>query len=231
MSREECGGVPARRSEVAALIDHTLLKPEATAVAIRRLCSEARAHVFAAVCVNPYWVSLAAGDLAGSGVKVAAVVGFPLGANETAVKVAETVRAVAAGAGEIDMVLNVGELVGGNAQTVGEDIRAVVAAAHDGGAIVKVILETALLNDSQKRQACGLAMDAGAEFVKTSTGFASGGATVVDVALLRATVGPRIGVKASGGIRTLEDCHAMIAAGANRIGTSAGVAIVEGILS
>jgi deoxyribose-phosphate aldolase len=216
---------------LAALIDHTLLKPDATADAIHRLCWEARECGFAAVCVNPYWVQLAVAELMGSDVAVATVVGFPLGANETAIKVAETERAVRAGAREIDMVLNLGELVGGNLRAVGEDIRAVTGAAHAGGAIVKVILETALLTDVQKMNGCGLAQEAGAEFVKTSTGFASGGATVEDVALMRAAVGGQMGVKASGGIRTWQDCRAMMAAGANRIGTSAGVTIVQGIPS
>jgi deoxyribose-phosphate aldolase len=210
---------------VAALIDHTLLKPEATGEAVRKLCAEAREHRFAAVCVNGYWVALAAEELAGSGVVVAAVVGFPLGANESAIKAAEAERAVRAGAREIDMVLNVGELVAGNTRAVQEDIRAVVGC----GAPVKVILETALLNDSQKMQACELSKTAGAAFVKTSTGFGPGGATVADVALMRAVVGPDMGVKASGGVRTWEACRAMMAAGANRIGTSSGVAILREI--
>jgi deoxyribose-phosphate aldolase len=191
------------------------------------MCGEALEFGFAAVCMNPYWARLAASELAGTGVAVATVVGFPLGANETAIKIMETAHAIGAGAREIDMVLNIGELVGGNLRAVGEDIRAVVDTAHAGGAIVKVILETALLGDAHKAQACELAREAGAEFVKTSTGFASGGATVADVALLRSVVGPEMGVKASGGIRTWEACRAMIAAGANRIGTSAGVAILR----
>jgi deoxyribose-phosphate aldolase len=177
--------------------------------------------------VNPYWVRTAVAELMGSGVAVATVVGFPLGANETSIKVAETSAAVAAGAREIDVVLNVGELIGGNLQVVGEDLRAVVEAAN--GMLVKVILETVLLNDLQKTQACEWAQKAGARFVKTSTGFAGGGATVEDVRLMRSVVGPEIGVKASGGIHTWEDCRAMMAAGANRIGTSAGVAILRGI--
>jgi deoxyribose-phosphate aldolase len=206
---------------VAAMIDHTLLKADTTQAAVQRLCAEAREHAFATVCVNPYWVELAAGE----GVTVAAVVGFPLGANVTAIKLAESERAVRAGAAEIDMVLNVGELIAGNLHAVGEDIRAVVGC----GAPVKVIFETALLNDDQKRQACDLSLQAGAAFVKTSTGFASGGATVADVALMRAAVGTEMGVKASGGIRTWADCRAMIEAGANRIGTSAGIAILQGM--
>jgi deoxyribose-phosphate aldolase len=185
--------------------------------------------LFAAVCVNPYWVKLAVEELRGSGVKVATVVGFPLGANETELKVVETVCALDAGAHEIDVVLNIGELIGGNFQAVAQDLGAVVGTAGDG--LVKVILETVLLNESQKRQACELARDAGAAFVKTSTGFAGGGATVEDVRLMRSVVGNEMGVKASGGIRTWEDCRAMMAAGANRIGTSAGVAILRGIPS
>lgn len=215
--------------EIAALIDHTLLKPQATATDIRRLCQEARRYEFAAVCVNPHWVPLAAEALSGSAVRLATVAGFPLGANTTGVKVAETEAAIAAGAREIDMVLNIGELCGGNLAAVRADIAAVAAAAHARGALVKVILETAVLNDDQKTAACLLSRQAGADFVKTSTGFSTRGATVQDVALLRRTVGPDMGVKASGGIRTLEDVEAMRAAGANRIGTSSGVEIVESL--
>ena len=212
---------------IASLIDHTLLKPQATAADIRRLCQEARRYEFATVCVNPYWVPLAALELAGSSVLVAAVVGFPLGANTTAIKVAETEAVIAAGAREVDMVLNIGELCAGNNQAVAADIAAVVSAAHARGAVVKVILETALLTDDQKTAACALSKQAGADFIKTSTGFSTGGATVNDVALMRRAVGPDIGVKASGGIRTMEDLEAMRAAGANRIGTSSGVQILE----
>ncbi len=215
--------------EIAATIDHTILKSSATVDDIRRLCAEARKYLFATVCVNPYWVKLASDELGETEVEVATVVGFPLGASETAAKLFEAEHAIAEGAREIDMVMNIGELVGGNPAVVEEDIRAVVTAAHDRGAIVKVILETALLSDSQKRLACECARIAGADFVKTSTGFGPGGATVEDVKLMRAAVGSAMGVKASGGIRTLEDCHAMMAAGANRIGTSAGVAILESI--
>jgi deoxyribose-phosphate aldolase len=213
--------------EVAGLIDHTLLRPDATAVDIRKICAEARLYGFASVCVNPYWVPLVAAELAGSPVKVCAVVGFPLGANATEAKVLETDTAVRAGAREIDMVLNIGELRGGNYDAVRGDIDAVVAAAHSGGAIVKVILETAVLDDHQKIMGCTLAKMAGAEFVKTSTGFSTGGATVHDVELMRRTVGPEMGVKASGGIRTLEDLKNMVAAGATRIGASASVKIIE----
>jgi len=217
--------------EIAALIDHTLLKPQATGADIRRLCQEARRYGFATVCVNPYWVALAAAELPGSPVQVAAVAGFPLGANTTAIKVAETEAVIAAGAGEVDMVLNIGELCVGNLKAVAVDIAGVVTAAHARGALVKVILETCLLNDDQKIAACTISKQAGADFVKTSTGFSTHGATVHDVALMRRTVGPDIGVKASGGVRTLEDLNAMRAAGANRIGTSSGVQIVEALQS
>lgn len=214
-------------SDIAKFIDHTLLRPEATASEIRALCQEARTYGFASVCVNPYWVPLVAAELAGSPVKVCTVVGFPLGANSTAIKVAETEAAVRAGAREIDMVLNIGELRGGNSDAVRDDIEAVVRAAHAGGAIVKVILETALLDDDQKMLGCLLAKGARAEFVKTSTGFSTHGATVHDVALMRRVVGAEMGVKASGGVRTLDDFENMIAAGATRIGSSSGVKIVE----
>jgi deoxyribose-phosphate aldolase len=217
------------KREVAALIDHTLLRPEATEAEIRKLCHEARQYEFASVCVNSYWVPLVAAELSGSSVKVCTVVGFPLGASSTSAKAAETQIAAGEGAREVDMVLNIGELRGGNHDAVRKDIEAVVAAAHAGGAIVKVILETALLDGFQKKTACALAKDAGAEFVKTSTGFSSGGATVHDIALMRAAVGAEMGVKASGGIRTLEDLKNMLAAGATRIGASASVKIVESL--
>ena len=215
------------RQEIAALIDHTLLRPEAAEADARKLCEEARQYGFASVCVNSYWVPLAAVELRGSAVKVCTVVGFPLGACATAVKEAETEWAMRAGAREIDMVINVGELRGGNGEAVRQDIAAVVAAAHSKSAIVKVILETALLDPRQKTEACALAKQAGADFVKTSTGFGPGGATAADVALMRQTIGPKMGVKASGGIRTLEDLERMVAAGATRIGTSSGVKIIE----
>jgi len=184
-------------------------------------------HRFAAVCVNPFWVRLASAELAGSPVKVATVVGFPLGATTTAAKVAETEAALSDGAQEIDMVLNIGALRSGDFAEVHSDIAVVVETAHQGGAIVKVILETALLDDRQKTEACMLAKSAHADFVKTSTGFGPAGATVHDVALMRKTVGPEMGVKASGGVRTLQELLEMTAAGATRIGTSAGVKIVE----
>ena len=215
------------KQAIAALIDHTLLRPDATSQDIRTLCQEARRYGFASVCVNPYWVPLAAGEVAGSQVKVCTVVGFPLGANATRIKAAETESAIRDGAREIDMVLNVGELRSGGHELVQRDIEAVVKAAHQGGAIVKVILETALLDDVQKSAGCAAAKTAGAEFVKTSTGFSSAGATTQDVALMREAVGPHLGVKASGGVRTLDDLKKMVAAGATRIGSSSGVKIVE----
>jgi deoxyribose-phosphate aldolase len=212
---------------IARLIDHTLLRPNATREEIGKLCAEARQHGFASVCVNPYWVSAAALELAGSPVAVCTVVGFPLGASVTEAKMIETDIAVRCGAREIDMVLNVGALRSGDLDAVKRDIRGVVEVARNGGALVKVILETAFLDDAQKRAACLVARDAGAAFVKTSTGFGPAGATVHDVELMRATVGPEMGVKAAGGIRTLEQVKEMVAAGATRIGASAGVAIVE----
>jgi deoxyribose-phosphate aldolase len=219
--------MPHSASSIASLIDHTLLRPEATRVDILQLCREAREYEFASVCVNPYWVPLAAAELAASQVKVCTVVGFPLGATSTEAKVAETEAALAAGAQEIDMVQNIGALRGGDRQAVQQDIEAVVMVAHRAGAIVKVILETALLDDDQKTAACLLAKAAGANFVKTSTGFGPSGATVHDVELMRRTVGPVMGVKASGGVRTLDDLNKMVAAGATRIGASASVKIVE----
>jgi deoxyribose-phosphate aldolase len=212
---------------IAALIDHTILKPDATRADVVKVCREAREYHFASVCVNPYWVPLVARELAGSDVKVCSVAGFPLGATTTDAKVAETAGALRNGAQEIDMVINVGALRSGDFDAVGNDIQQVVRVAHQAGAIVKVILETALLDDPQKTKASRLAKAAGADFVKTSTGFSSSGATAHDVALMRAAVGPEMGVKASGGIRTLQDVQAMTAAGATRIGASASVKIVE----
>lgn len=212
---------------IARLIDHTLLRPDATRPEIVKLCQEARKYGFASVCVNSYWVPLAAAELAGSGVKVCTVVGFPLGATTTESKIAETEAALRVGAQEIDMVMNVGALKSGDNETVRQDIQSVAEAAHRAGAILKVILETALLDDNQKAVASTLAKMAGADFVKTSTGFSSGGATAHDVALMRLVAGPEMGVKASGGIRSLEDLQKMAAAGATRIGASASVKIVE----
>jgi deoxyribose-phosphate aldolase len=217
----------AKAATIAAMIDHTLLRPDATRADIVKLCGEARQYGFATVCINPYWVPLASSDLEGSAVRVCTVAGFPLGATSTPAKVAEAEVALRAGAREIDMVMNVGAMRSGDLDAVKLDIQAVAQACHDAGAIVKVILETALLDDEQKTAACGLAQAAGADFVKTSTGFGPAGATAHDVALMRAAVGSRMGVKAAGGIRTIEDFRAMAAAGANRIGASAGVKIVE----
>ena len=212
---------------IAALIDHTILKPEATRNDVVKICREARQYGFASVCVNPYWVPLVRAELAGSAVKVCTVVGFPLGATSTEAKVAETAVAVRVGATEIDMVINIGALRSGDQDAVRQDIRQVVQTAHEAGAIVKVILETALLDDAQKATACTLAKQAGADFVKTSTGFSTYGATAHDVALMRGVVGPGMGIKAAGGIRTLSDLRAMTAAGATRIGASASIKIVE----
>ena len=212
---------------IAALIDHTLLRPDAIRADIVRICEEAMEYRFASVCVNSCWTQTVADRLSNSAVKTCVVVGFPLGAMLTEAKVAETGFALAAGAKEIDMVLNIGALRGGDHDEVLRDIEGVVKASHAAGALVKVILETALLDDEQKRAACLLAKKAGADFVKTSTGFGPSGATVHDVALMRETVGPEIGVKASGGIRTLDDVTKMVAAGATRIGASAGVAILK----
>lgn len=211
---------------VAPYIDHTLLKPDATESEIRKLCEEARTHKFASVCVNPGWVSLAHELLRGSGVMVCTVIGFPLGATTAAAKACETEDAIRKGAEEIDMVINVGALKSGQYELVAEDIRAVVRAAQ--GTTVKVILETSLLNDEEKVIACELSKAAGAHFVKTSTGFGSGGATVHDIQLMRQTVGADMGVKASGGVRDYPTAKAMIEAGANRIGASASIAIVQG---
>jgi len=212
---------------IAALIDHTILKPEATRNDVLKVCREARQYGFASVCVNSYWVPLVKAELAGSPVKVCTVVGFPLGAMLTEAKAAETAAAVRLGAQEVDMVINVGALRGGDHEAVKQDIQQVVQTAHASGATVKVILETALLDDNQKAIACTLCKLAGADFVKTSTGFSTAGATAHDVALMRSVVGPDMGVKASGGIRTLQDLETMTAAGATRIGASASVKIVE----
>lgn len=212
---------------LAAYIDHTILKADAKATDVERLCREAAEYGFASVCVNSCHVPLVRERLNGTGVKTCCVVGFPLGAMSTKGKAAETAAAVADGAEEIDMVLNIGAMKDGAFDTVREDIRAVVAAAHPK-ALVKVILETCLLTDAEKQTACRLAVEAGADFVKTSTGFSTGGATVEDVALMKAAVAGHAKVKASGGIRTREDALRMIEAGADRIGTSAGVRIVQG---
>jgi deoxyribose-phosphate aldolase len=223
----EWGNTAAATSEVAGYIDHTLLKPEATRAEIENLCREARTFNFASVCVNPTWVKECAFALYGSPVKVCTVVGFPLGATLPDVKAYETRRAIFDGATEIDMVLNIGSLKSGDSEMVKRDIRGVVEAAHDACAIVKVIIETALLSDEEKVRACLLAKEVGADFVKTSTGFSKGGATVADIELMRRTVGAEIGVKAAGGVKDLAAAREMIAAGATRIGASAGVRIVQ----
>lgn len=207
-------------------IDHTLLKPESIQTQIDKLIAEAVEHQFASVCVNPTWVSYAAKALKGTEVNVCTVIGFPLGANTSSVKAFETKDAVASGADEIDMVINIGQLKSGQYDAVEADIRAVVEASGDK--LVKVIIETCLLTDDEKVKACQLAVAAGADYVKTSTGFSTAGANIADVTLMRKTVGPNIGVKAAGGTRSYADAEAFIKAGATRIGTSAGVAIVNG---
>ncbi|HMB93609.1 MAG TPA: deoxyribose-phosphate aldolase [Rhodothermales bacterium] len=222
---------------MARIIDHTALKPETTEADIRVLCDEAKRYCFASVCVNPCYVPLAAELLAGTPIAVCTVIGFPLGANDTATKAGEAERAVRAGATEVDMVLNIGLHKSGRYERVEKDIRAVVEAARAsrrGGAgteraLVKVILETALLTDEEKVIACVLSQNAGADFVKTSTGFSKAGATASDVVLMRRVVGDKMGVKASGGVRSLEDAEKMVAHGATRIGASASVAIVKGL--
>lgn len=209
------------------MIDHTNLRPEATAQQIAKLCAEAREFGFGSVMVNASNIALACSELSNSDVKVGAVIGFPLGATLTSVKIFEAEETLRAGAREIDMVINIGALKSGALDLVRSDIRAVVDAVHRQNALLKVIIETVLLSEAEKVSACRASVEAGADFVKTSTGFLGGGATVADVALMRRTVGQRIGVKASGGIRTAADAMAMIEAGANRLGTSSGVAIVN----
>jgi deoxyribose-phosphate aldolase len=212
---------------VAAMIDHTLLKPDATRKDIETLCREAAEYRFATVCVNPTWVALCARLLRDAGVSVTSVVGFPLGATTADVKHYETRRAIFDGAREVDMVINVGALKSGDLRTVERDIEGVATPCREGGALSKVIIEAALLTDEEKVTACLLAKAAGADYVKTSTGFGPGGATAADVALMRRTVGEEMGVKAAGGVRDLEGLKAMVAAGATRIGASAGVRIVQ----
>ena len=221
-------GVIPQDLNLAKTIDHTLLKPDATEQEIAQLCFEARKYGFASVCVNPTWVSLCAQLLKGSAVKVCTVIGFPLGATSSEAKAFETETAIRQGATEIDMVINIGALKARDLATVAKDIRGVVDVVHSHGIIVKVIIETSLLTDEEKTIACLIAKEAGADFVKTSTGFAGGGATVHDVELMRKVVGPQMGVKASGGVRTFEDAASMIKAGATRIGASAGVKILQG---
>lgn len=212
------------------MIDHTLLKPEATKEQVEKLCAEAKEYTFASVCVNPTWVKTSAELLTGTPVKVCTVIGFPLGASTPETKAFETTDAINNGAGEIDMVLNVGALKSQDLDLVKRDVEAVVNAAK-GKAIVKVILETCLLTKEEIKVSSQLSKDAGADFVKTSTGFSTGGATFEDVALMREVVGPDLGVKASGGVRSLEDVQKMIEAGATRIGASSGVQIMQGLTS
>ncbi len=211
----------------ASLIDHTMLKPEATDEEIKQLCAEAAKYHFASVCVNPTWVRVAACALQGSGVPVCTVIGFPLGATLPDVKAYEARRAIQDGAREVDMVINVGALKSGDDCLVEHDIHSVVEAAHEYSVTTKVIIETALLNDEEKVRACEAARRAGADFVKTSTGFSKGGATVADILLMRQTVGPDLGVKASGGVKNLDDARKMVEAGATRIGASVGVKIAQ----
>lgn len=220
-------GETATSRDWASLIDHTLLKPEASESDIRRLCKEAAEFGFASVCVNPAWVKKAAGFLQGTDVPVCTVIGFPLGATLPDVKAFEARRCIFNGAREVDMVINIGALKSGDDCAVEDDIRAVAAAAHENGVLLKVIIETALLTDDEKVRACLASKNAGADFVKTSTGFAKGGATVHDVALMRRTVGSALGVKASGGVKGIDDARAMFEAGATRIGASVGVKIAQ----
>lgn len=220
-------GETASARDWASLIDHTLLKPEATDEDIKKLCEEAARFRFASVCVNPTWVRAAVCNLQGSGVPVCTVIGFPLGATLPDVKAYEARRAICDGAREVDMVINVGALRSGDDCLVEHDIRLVAEAAHEYNAICKVIIETALLNDDEKVRACRAAKQAGADFVKTSTGFSKGGATVADIALMRRTVGADLGVKASGGVKGLDDARKLVEAGATRIGASVGVKIAQ----
>ncbi len=218
------------KQQLAKMIDHTILKPEADKASIEKLCKEALEYNFASVCINPTNVELAAKLLKGSEVKVCTVIGFPLGANTMEVKAFETKDAIAKGADEVDMVINIGRLKDKDYEYVEKDIKAVVDAA-DKKALTKVIIETCLLTEEEKVKACELAKKAGADFVKTSTGFSTGGATPEDIKLMRETVGPEMGVKASGGVRSIEDAEAVIKNGANRIGASASIAICEGKVS
>lgn len=223
--------MPPTESEIARLIDHTLLKPDATQNEIAKLCAEALQYHFASVCVNPWNVAQAAEILRGSDVKVCTVVGFPLGATLPEVKVFEAQKSIERGAQEIDMVINIGALKSGRLGAVEADIHGVVVASHHGKAICKVIIETCLLTREEKIQASLAAKNAGADFVKTSTGFSTAGATPEDVRLIREAIGPSTGIKAAGGVRTLEDLQNMVAAGATRIGASAGVKIIEQLRS
>jgi deoxyribose-phosphate aldolase len=215
---------------IAKMIDHTLLKADSTKDQVTKICEEAKEYHFASVCVNPGWVKYSAQLLQGTDVKVCTVIGFPLGATTSETKAFETKDAIEKGATEVDMVINISALKDGNDELVKQDIQAVTAAAK-GKALTKVIIETSLLTDEEKERACRLAVEAGTDFVKTSTGFSTGGATIEDIKLMRKTVGPDIGVKASGGVRSVEDAKNMIEAGATRIGASSGVQIVQGLTS
>lgn len=212
---------------VAAMIDHTILRADATEAEVRKLCAEAAEHKFASVCVNPWWAAVAAAELKGTGVRVCTVAGFPLGMTPSNVKAEEAAQAIRAGAEEVDMVIAVGALKSGQHSQVRADVAAVADACHNGGAILKVIIEACLLTKEEKETACLLSVEADADYVKTSTGFSKYGATVEDVDLMRRVVGPSVGVKAAGGIRTLEEFEAMVRAGASRVGASASVKIVE----
>jgi deoxyribose-phosphate aldolase len=220
-------GETATAHDWASLVDHTLLKPEASESDIKKLCEEAVQYGFASVCVNPSWVKKASEFLRSTNVPVCTVIGFPLGATLSDVKAYEARRAIFNGAREVDMVINIGALKSGDDCAVEDDIRAVAIAAHENGVLLKVIIETALLSDEEKVRACLASKNAGADFVKTSTGFAKGGATVDDVALMRRVVGKGLGVKASGGVKGIEDAKAMVEAGATRIGASVGVKIAQ----
>jgi deoxyribose-phosphate aldolase len=217
-------------NNIAKMIDHTLLKADSTKDQVTKICEEAKEYKFASVCVNPGWVKYSAELLQGTDVKVCTVIGFPLGATTSETKAFETKDAIEKGATEVDMVINIGALKDGNDDLVKQDIEAVTNAAK-GKALTKVIIETSLLTDEEKERACRLAVEAGTDYVKTSTGFSTGGATIEDIKLMRKTVGPDIGVKASGGVRSVEDAKNMIEAGATRIGASSGVQIVQGFTS
>ena len=217
-----------RGDRLARIIDHTMLKADATPAEIEQLCDEALRHHFASVCINPSYVPLAAAKLADSDVAVCTVIGFPLGATTTTAKVCEAEQSLDDGAIELDMVLHIGALKAGQRDRVREDLEKVAEVCHEGGGLLKVIIETALLTDDEKVLACQLAQEAQADFVKTSTGFAAAGAKVDDVRLMRDTVGPRMGVKAAGGIHSYDEAMALVKAGANRLGASAGIRIVEG---
>lgn len=215
------------QAQLAKYMDHTMLKPEATAEVIDKTVAEARKYNTASVCINPYWVKRVHAGLAGTDINTCTVIGFPLGATSTASKVFETKQEIKDGADEIDMVINIGELKGGNDQVVEDDIRAVAEATHDQGKLLKVIIENCLLTDDEKKRACELTVKGGADFVKTSTGFSTSGAKAADVKLMRETVGPDFKIKSAGGIHSLAEAYSMIEAGANRLGVSASVQILE----